>query len=91
VRDYHINDFWSDEDGWVADIPDLKFCSAQGDTPQQAVVEVLEAKEAWLESARAHGDPIPPPLYRPAIYARPVDVGARRASPSSGTPVRPPG
>jgi predicted RNase H-like HicB family nuclease len=70
VKDYQINVIWSDEDGaWVADIPDLKFCSAQGDTPQQAVVEVLEAKEAWLESAREHGDPIPPPLYRPAIYA----------------------
>ncbi|MDQ1505497.1 MAG: hypothetical protein QOD57_3224 [Actinomycetota bacterium] len=25
--------------------------------------------DAWLESARAHGDPIRPPRYRPAIYA----------------------
>jgi predicted RNase H-like HicB family nuclease len=70
MKDYHINVFWSDEDkSWVADIPDLKYCSAFGGSPQEAVVEVLEAKEAWLESARAHNDPIPPPLYRPAIYA----------------------
>lgn len=70
MKDYHINVFWSEEDGtWVADIPDLRFCSAVGDSPQEAVSEVLEAKVAWMDSARAHGDPIPPPMYRPAIYA----------------------
>jgi hypothetical protein len=31
--------------------------------------EVQTAMTAWLESARAHGDPIPAPRYRPAIYA----------------------
>lgn len=70
MSDYHINVFWSDEDQtWVADIPDLAHCSAFGDTPQEALHEVLQAKEAWLETARAHGDPIPEPRYRPAIYA----------------------
>jgi predicted RNase H-like HicB family nuclease len=60
--DYLINVFWSDEDGcYVADIPDLPYCSAFGETPLDALREVLEAKEAWLDSARAHGDPIPPP------------------------------
>jgi predicted RNase H-like HicB family nuclease len=70
MSDYHINVFWSDEDqAWVADIPDLAHCSAFGDTPQEALHEVLQAKEAWLETARAHDDPIPEPRYRPAIYA----------------------
>jgi predicted RNase H-like HicB family nuclease len=60
--DYLINVFWSEEDGcYVADIPDLPYCSAFGETPLDALREVLEAKEAWLDSARAHGDPIPPP------------------------------
>lgn len=27
------------------------------------------AKKLWLESAREHGDPIPEPRYRPALYA----------------------
>ncbi|MCA1705706.1 MAG: type II toxin-antitoxin system HicB family antitoxin, partial [Actinobacteria bacterium] len=64
------NMFWSDEDdGWVADIPDLRHCSAQGASPQEALAEVLEAKQAWIESASQHGDPIPEPRYRPAIYA----------------------
>jgi len=69
MRDYHINVFWSEEDeSYVADIPDLVACSAFGATPLEAVHEVLEAKQAWLESARSHGNPIPEPTYRPVIY-----------------------
>jgi len=69
MRDYHINVFWSEEDNtYIADIPDLKYCSAHGPTPETALREVLIAKEAWLETARANGKPIPRPRYRPAIY-----------------------
>ena len=69
MKDYHINVFYSEEDeAYVADIPDLKYCSAFGDTPEEALLQVLIAKEAWLESARANGKPIPAPRYRPAIY-----------------------
>lgn len=70
MSDYHINVFYSDEDsGYIADIPDLKSCSAFGETPEEAVREVLVAKEAWLETARNRRKPIPKPRYRPAIYA----------------------
>ncbi|HEX9236149.1 MAG TPA: type II toxin-antitoxin system HicB family antitoxin [Actinomycetota bacterium] len=70
MADYHINVFWSDEDGsYVADIPDLLACSAFGDTPEEALREVLVAKEAWLDAARRRGDPIPDPRYRPALHA----------------------
>jgi predicted RNase H-like HicB family nuclease len=70
VSDYAINMFWSGEDqAWVADIPDLQHCSALGATPQEALAEVLEAKQAWIESAVEHGDAVPEPRYRPAIYA----------------------
>jgi predicted RNase H-like HicB family nuclease len=69
MKDYHINIFYSDEDGgYIADIPDLDACSAFGKTPQQALEEVERAKTAWLEAAQAEGKPIPPPRYRPAIY-----------------------
>lgn len=69
MKDYHINIFWSDEDGgYIADIPDLEYCSAFGATPEEALREVEVAKAAWLEAARAEGRPIPPPRYRPAIY-----------------------
>jgi len=69
VKDYHINVFYSEEDeGYIADIPDLKHCSAFGETPEDAVREVLIAKNAWLEAARAAGISIPRPRYRPVIY-----------------------
>ncbi len=70
MTDYHINVFYSDEDeGYIADIPDLEACSAFGEDPNQALAEVLVAKEAWLAAARDADRPIPQPRYRPALYA----------------------
>ena len=69
MKDYHINIFYSEEDeGYIADIPDLEACSVFGSTPEEALREVNVAKQAWLEAARAEGKPVPPPQYRPAIY-----------------------
>ena len=69
MSDYHINIFYSQEDGeYIADIPDLKYCSASGATPEEALREVLIAESLWLEAAQKNGKPIPPPRYRPAIY-----------------------
>ena len=67
---YNINIYWSDEDAcWIADAPDLRPCSANGDTPEEAIAHVRDAIEGWLAVARARGFPIPKPRYRPAIYA----------------------
>ncbi|MDP2936576.1 MAG: type II toxin-antitoxin system HicB family antitoxin [Dehalococcoidia bacterium] len=69
MKDYHINIFYSEEDGgYIADIPDLEYCSAFGETPAKALAELEVAKAAWLEAAREAGQPIPPPRYRPVIY-----------------------
>ena len=69
MKDYHINIFWGDEDdSYVADIPDLSFCSAFGGTPERALAELEVAKENWLAAARQTGRPIPEPSYRPLIY-----------------------
>ena len=69
MRDYHINIFYSEEDeGYIADIPDLDACSAFGNTPDDALREVEIAKDAWLKAARTEDKPIPAPRYRPAIY-----------------------
>jgi predicted RNase H-like HicB family nuclease len=69
MNDHHINIFMSEEDeGYIADIPDLAHCSAFGATPQEALAQVLVAKASWLEAAKAEGKLIPPPKYRPAIY-----------------------
>ena len=69
MQDYHINIFYSSEDGgYIADIPDLEACSAFGKTPAEALAEVEIAKAAWLEAAHAEGKRIPSPRYRPVIY-----------------------
>ncbi len=69
MRDYHINIFYSEDDGgYIADIPDLKACSAFGDTPEEALHEVQKAKSLWIEAAKLEGKLIPQPEYRPVIY-----------------------
>lgn len=69
VTDYHINVFHSEADGgWIAHIPDLKHCSAFGETPEIALHEVLIAKETWIQTAQENGIPVPEAKYRPAIY-----------------------
>ena len=74
---YHINLFWSPRDDcWVADVPDLKSCSALGDTPEDAIAEVRLAIEGWVETARANGIAIPKARYRPAIYAAKIPEAA---------------
>ena len=69
MKDYHINIFYSEEDeGYIADIPDLRHCSAFGETPREALAEVEEAKKLWMETAKKEGKPLPEPRYRPVIY-----------------------
>jgi predicted RNase H-like HicB family nuclease len=49
---YHINLFWSAEDScWIADAPDLKPCSAHGDTRAEALANINDAIAGWLEVA----------------------------------------
>lgn len=69
MRDYHINIFFSEEDGgYIADIPDLPHCAAFGETQEHALAEVLKAKAVWIKAAKAEGKPVPPPCFRPVIY-----------------------
>ena len=72
---YHINILWHEPDRcwpdrcWIADVPDLEGCSAHGEDPEEAAREGRVAIDEWIASAVAHGDPVPEPRYRPAIYA----------------------
>ncbi len=64
---YEITIFYSPEDeGYIAEIPDLEYCSAFGRTPAEALAEVERARDAWLASARESGRAIP----RPREHAR---------------------
>jgi predicted RNase H-like HicB family nuclease len=86
---YHINIFYSKADkAFVADVPDLETCSAFGKTPQDALKEVLEAMQLWLDTAKDIGKQIPRPNYKPPLYqgmiGEPVRGTIRRSkSPAS--------
>lgn len=69
VHRYAIVVFWSETAVWVADVPDLKSCSAFGNSPEEAVAEVSVAMEAWLAAARDAGLAIPKLSYQPHIEA----------------------
>ena len=52
-----------DEDGvFVVQVPSLPGCISQGMTRGEALYNVQEAIEAYLESLKAHDEPIPPPI-----------------------------
>lgn len=54
--------YWSETDCvFVAEIPDLPGCLAHGETPTEALHNVGEAIELWLETAAEFGDKIPEP------------------------------
>jgi predicted RNase H-like HicB family nuclease len=65
-RKYPKQVFWSEEDGgFVAIAPDLRGCSAVGDSEAEALAELDHAIEAWTSAATAAGNIIPSPS-RPA-------------------------
>jgi len=52
-----------DEDGfYVTEVPALPGCVSQGTTRSEALNNAREAIALYLESLKAHGDPIPPPI-----------------------------
>lgn len=76
---YHIDIFWSDEDGgYVANVPDLLYCSAFGETYEEALREVLVAMELHLATLEELGRPIPEPTAR-----RVIGVCAEMSDPNS--------
>ena len=57
---YDIVIYWNDDDKiFVAEVPDLAGCMAHGNTQIEAIENVGEAIELWLETAREFGDEIP--------------------------------
>jgi predicted RNase H-like HicB family nuclease len=57
-----------DEDGvFVAEVPSLPGCVSQGCTRLEALTNIREAIEVYLESLAAHGEPIPPSISEEII------------------------
>ena len=62
MHKYEIIIYWSTEDDvFVAEVPELPGCLAHGDTQQAAFRNVNQAMDLWLDTAREFGDPIPEP------------------------------
>ncbi|MCZ6633266.1 MAG: type II toxin-antitoxin system HicB family antitoxin [bacterium] len=60
-----------DEDGiFVAEVPTLPGCISQGQTRKEALANVQEAIELYIESLEAHGDPIPPPITEEIVEVK---------------------
>ena len=57
-----------DEEGiFVAEVPALPGCISQGQTRPEVLENVQEAIEAYLESLKAHNEPIPPPIEEEVV------------------------
>jgi antitoxin HicB len=51
-----------EEDGWGASIPELPGCVAGGDTIQEALEMLNDAKHSWIEASLLTNLPIPEPI-----------------------------
>ena len=57
-----------DEDGvFVVDVPALPGCISQGKTREEALSNIQEAIAAYLESLKAHGESVPPPIEEEVV------------------------
>jgi len=66
---YEIIIYWSNEDqAYVAEIPELPGCMADGPSYREALLNAETIIQEWLETARELGRPIPEPRGR-LVYA----------------------
>ena len=62
---YEVILYWSDEDeAFIAEVPELAGCAADGATRQEALSNAEIVIDGWLETARELGRPIPEPKGR---------------------------
>ncbi|MEP0832323.1 type II toxin-antitoxin system HicB family antitoxin [Microcoleus sp. AS-A8] len=62
---YEVILYWSEEDqAFIAEVPELPGCAADGETYQEAVQNVEIIMQEWIETAKELGRPIPEPKGR---------------------------
>lgn len=67
---YEIIMYWSNEDNvYIAEVPELPGCMAHGNSQTEALKNINEAMELWIDVARDNLDPIPEPKCHRLIYA----------------------
>ena len=67
---YEVILYWSTEDKtFIAEVPELPGCMAHGSTHEEALTNVKEAVQLWIDTAKEFSRPIPEPKGRRLIYA----------------------
>jgi predicted RNase H-like HicB family nuclease len=98
MQEYEIIIYWSSEDDvFVAEVPEPPGCMAHGDTEKLALQNAKEAVQLWIDTALESAVPVPQPkgrrfVYRPAGMAESDTLGffspspgRQRWSPASGS------
>lgn len=67
---YEIILYWSEEDNsYIAEVPELPGCMADGQTYSEALSNAEVVIEEWIETAKSLGRPIPAPKKDKLVYA----------------------
>lgn len=62
---YEVIIYWSNEDrSFIAEVPELLGCAADGATYQEALTNVETVIQEWIETAEELGRPVPEPKGR---------------------------
>ena len=70
MHKYEIILYWSSEDdAFIAEVPELPGCLAHGTTPQAALASAHAAIDLWIDTAKEFGDPVPEPKGRRLMLA----------------------
>ncbi|MEK6698113.1 MAG: type II toxin-antitoxin system HicB family antitoxin [Nitrospirota bacterium] len=65
---YEVIIYWSNEDqAFIAEVPELPGCAADGATYQEALSNLEVVIQEWIEAAKEMGRPIPEPRGRLAF------------------------
>jgi len=65
VYKYEVILFWSaEDDAFIAEVPELPGCFADGVTQKQAIDNVETAVAEWIETAKVMGRSVPQPRGR---------------------------
>ena len=68
IKLYPVKEDDGSETVWAAEIPDLPGCVGAGDTPQEALRAVEDARKSWIEIALLEGKEIPTPVAEDVLY-----------------------
>ena len=70
MNKYEIILYWSNEDRtYIGEVPELPGCMAHGDSQEDALKNINQAIELWIDTAKEFGDPIPEPKGRRLVFA----------------------